>query len=556
MDSQICSENDASTYTTTNGKLDSIGNYNSCENIVDNGINKTSTSEAFDETSKSIACTGTIEKNGIKRAKTGRKSMRKVKNNSIGEIPLRPVGLSLSGSGMQLYVKVNNILHKEQLASLENQFVAKVCKVKKSVGVKIGQGVKKSGWSQSAETSFSSQNPANDNNKANGPAVDIDTSHSHAKGCFTDGPMFCEEPIEVDDDSEPSFIKTGQLGFEDVKKESLDDENDGTGKLCDRDAARGEQVFSYSGDNPGNPTSRNTNKSSIGSVHQHQSLRNFSRRKAKRSETNKHHCQEQKGKRTQGIQTNPIADWAIVKPKPILPKSQLIKRPIPSVFTSSDLPLKRHSAARSCSSADLLLHQQRNNSGIFSPINPMKNGALHTLCSTNNASLCCPDYSQKSIMSVENTRDTSKYALIYTEDRVSHSRPLPRSVEETSAVSSPGRSSPSTQQTNHSDSEPGSDRRLEDTITPISCADFDAAQVLASGTVDAETLAKFAQYTSSMRRDLKQGYKKLSLLMKTFNHDVLEHFQEEADTQTSVSADLESDHFESGSTPRMSCALM
>ena len=40
------------------------------------------------------------------------RGMHRVKNINMGEIPLRPVGLSLSGSGMQLFVKMDNFLHK------------------------------------------------------------------------------------------------------------------------------------------------------------------------------------------------------------------------------------------------------------------------------------------------------------------------------------------------------------------------------------------------------------------------------------------------------------
>ncbi|GFR64843.1 hypothetical protein ElyMa_000188700 [Elysia marginata] len=77
--------------------------------------------------------------------------------------------------------------------------------------------------------------------------------------------------------------------------------------------------------------------------------------------------------------------------------------------------------------------------------------------------------------------------------------------------------------------------------------------MLASGTVDADTLAKFADYTKSMRRDLKQNYKRLSVLMKNFNEQVQEHSR---NMTTNGSNDGDADDETFNTDGRGRCLLM
>ena len=245
--------------------------------------------------------------------------------------------------------------------------------------------------------------------------------------------------------------------------------------------------------------------------------------------------------RKQDIQ-NPVAtDWTVVKPRPVVPIAYAQhKRPVPPVFTSSDLPLKRPSTIGSCSSASILLHQQRNNSSFFSPLKPVGAGRNRvyltaTLNSTSASGLPAHNpksaanlsrdkfFSEKDTMSVDHyltDGESSKYALI---DNVGPQSFLLSGQDTSSTFINPDHGAPG-EQPNH---ELPTDRQGDEeeemvSVTPLPYPDFDPAEVLASGVVDAETLAKFTEYTRSMRRDLKQNYKRLSDLMKSFNQQVQE----------------------------------
>ena len=277
-------------------------------------------------------------------------------------------------------------------------------------------------------------------------------------------------------------------------------------------------------------------------------------------------CKEKRdAKRDRVIQTSPVVDLAVFKPKAVAPNViKNKKRPMAAVFTSSDLPLKRQSVVGSCSSGDILIYQQRNNSSFFSPIQATRASKNNAFCSPNvsNAGLCLPleptsdaSFSPRnavsgrydSSMNRANVSESSRYALIDSSNVESLPLTEPVTAQDNPSLFDHDGESSNVQVPD--------DQRLEG-VTPPPYADFDMPQALALGGVDAETLNKFIEYTRSMRRDLKQNYKKLSVLMKSFNQQVLEHSRQQVDMTTSGSKDLDvtDDMFEPDRGNR--CVLM
>ncbi|GFR64842.1 hypothetical protein ElyMa_000188600 [Elysia marginata] len=385
-----------------------------------------------------------INDSNVESNDSSHSGMRRVKNINMGEVPLCPVGLSLSGSGMQLYVKMDSFLHKKQLALLGNQFVAKICKAKAASG-KMGQGKKSKRNRHSSATHRSQERPIADYNR------EFDQRGSTDPGIATGA----SPPKDV-------VLPAGSSNI--VEEEVVDltclDSRLSTIKGPDssRDVFNNQEVLGHEGErthywekgieddqSSDLPHTKDSIAKQTATLKRHHKYRDECK-PSRRFRTQSMYQKNDWGNRmepsneglesikNQDTQTSLALGEVMVRPKPVNVIPNFIgsqKRLMPPVFTSNDLPLKRPSIVRSCSSADNLIHQQRNNSSFFSPVQSIraKRTDAYRPTNINNAStsvppkpnneanpLCRNTISEKDNLVIDkiNESESSKYALLET----------------------------------------------------------------------------------------------------------------------------------------------
>ncbi|RUS84564.1 hypothetical protein EGW08_007659 [Elysia chlorotica] len=367
--------------------------------------------------------------------------MRRVKKIQMGEIPLCPVGLSLSGSGMQLFVKMDNILQKEQLAHLQSQFVANVCRARKPVRRLERRKYDKKRSRQPSTGLGSTGGPYVDDSgvcvqsKDTRPRPTPDSQFKNipfpsAPSNFSEAPVVdltgqTQRQLEADD----YFSRCHVFVKEEVMPQESEENN-----ACEEiveDNINSESPLRHG------PIARRTATSCVhgkGPSVWKQSSKVKTKFNVDKSVNCSGGTLRNEGtdpKRDQIVQTSPAVDLAFIKPNTVL--GNVVgskKRPMAPVFTSSDLPLKRQSVVGSCSSGEILIYQQRNNSSFFSPVQVSRASQANAFCSTNvnNASQCLPpkpipeaSYSphaadfgmeHRSVERVDDERESSRYGLV------------------------------------------------------------------------------------------------------------------------------------------------
>ncbi|XP_012935981.1 uncharacterized protein LOC101845588 isoform X2 [Aplysia californica] len=460
--------------------------------------------------------------------------LSKVKHINMGEIPLHPMGLSLSGSGMQLFVKMDASVQK---AIVDQSTPKKSAQKKRTTTTKSTKRAVQSTTTQTAN-------------------VPTPLSRSHDPSSFTGNPLSEQEFRKYGETrmSEP-VIRNPMFHSYSLEK-SHDFSNNGEAdnfrfqkvehsKRRRPVSPRQVQQFAHPG--PVSPRfSRHHAEgppSRIDTYHQ--------RTQGKQGdEVNSHahfsgpswkfqdgQIDVSASKETRFLQSHSRVEHSQMAETIDMKRNKMNRTHIEG-FTSRDLPLKRPASPTDCFRGDFSGTKRGNRTERSKP--PCSVRGHHGTFDHSSHDRHRPQKTSRRSRVVH--QDYNQVYEDYANDEY-------EDEDDVEIISSRAH----LYEKNNSRQRSGCNTCCKDVVVKKECPDiepmkshsmsdkssvgpqFDTSKI-PTNALDAETLAKFTEYTKNMRKDLRDNYKSLSILMKDINSVVLERNNTGAnqDLQTSV----------------------